>query len=249
MIQPPQIHFITVATRPHPILDVLLKTFQRKGESLEVLGLELNCEIGQDLPHVRRLGVKLHLIYEFVHRAHLAADDIVVFCDAYDVVFCGDRATVAERFEAMGHAVVFGAELGCYPDGWKAGLYPPAPNAFKFLNSGLFAGRVAALRECMRDYAYTADCIEHEVNDQQWWTDVFLSGKHDMVLDYEHALFLNCVWIDEGKITIDSPESGDVVRIGSATPQFLHGNGPGKDTQQFQRVLERFRCADFTYNK
>jgi len=235
----PKIHFITVATKPHPVLDVLVKTFRNKGEHLEVLGLELNCDIGQDLPHVRRLGVKLHLIYEFLHRATVAAaDDIVVFCDAYDVVFCGDRATVAERFASMGHAIVFGAELGCYPDGSKASLYPEAPNAFKFLNSGLFAGRAAALRECMRDYVYDADVIEHEVNDQQWWTDVFLSGKHDMVLDYHHALFLNCVWINEGLITMGDYD--DVVRFGGATPQFLHGNGPGKDTQQFRSILERF---------
>lgn len=239
-----EMHFITIATKPHPILDILLKTFAAKGEKLEVLGLELNCDIGQDLPHVRRLGVKLYKIYEFVHRPTLAPDDIVVFCDAYDVIFCGDRATILERYLAMGRAIVFGAELGCYPDGWKAGLYPEAPNPFRYLNSGLFVGRVAALRECMCNYAFSPDVIEHEVNDQQWWTDVFLSKKHDIVLDYHHSLFLNCVWIREAGLRLEDDGASlenSKVRFDDATPQFIHGNGPSKETEAFQRILNHYR--------
>lgn len=215
-------HFITIATQPHPVLDILVKTVESKGEQIEVLGLEENRSIGQDLPNgSRRLGIKLRELHKFIIKSSLNPDDIVLFTDAYDVYYSGDKSTIIERFKQMDKPIVFGAEKCCYPDSSKASLYPFTTSEFQFLNSGLFIGRVSAFRECMINYVFDDD-----VNDQLWWTDTFLKNQHLIQLDYTNQLFLNCVWLDKSDLLIT--EDKVVLRYNNSTPQLIHGNGPSK---------------------
>jgi hypothetical protein len=102
-------------------------------------------------------------------------------------------------------------------------LYPPTSSSFRFLNSGLFVGRVTALRECMND------CVNEfitDINDQLWWTEKFLERQDIIELDYENKLFLNCVWLHDYEVIIN----GDKVTtpFNSNDPQLIHGNGPSK---------------------
>ena len=213
-------YFITVATQPHPVLDILLKTVESKGEQIEILGLNENRKVGQDLPNgSRRLGIKLKELYDFINRNYLNANDIVLFTDAYDVFYSGDKTTILNRFKEMNKPIVFGAEACCYPDGSKANLYPKTNSRFRYLNSGLFIGKIGAFRECMKNYIFDDD-----VNDQLWWTEIFLNNQHLIELDYTNQLFLNCVWMNEKDILI----SDDKVTYNNTTPQIIHGNGPSK---------------------
>jgi hypothetical protein len=213
-------HYVTLATKPHPVLDLLQKTVQSKGEEITVLGLNENREIGQDLPNgKRRLGVKIKYLYDYLMNDSLELNDIVLFSDAYDVCYVGDQNTIIERFLKMDKPVVFGAELCCYPDESKASQYPPSPNGFRFLNSGLFIGRVYALRDCLKDYVF-----DDEENDQLWWTNTFLKRQDIMQLDYHNKLFLNCAFLNPSEIT----RNGDIFTFHGKTPQLIHGNGPSK---------------------
>jgi len=215
-------YFITIATQPHPVLDILTKTVESKGEQIEVLGLGENRSIGQDLPNgSRRLGIKLRELFDFIHRPNINSNDIILFTDAYDVYYSGDKTTILDRFLKMDKPIVFGSEKCCYPDGSKAALYPPTHSPFPFLNSGLFIGRASAFRECMLNYVFDDD-----INDQLWWTDIFLKNQHLIQLDYTNQLFLNCVWLHDNDLIIT--EDKVLVKFNNSTPQLIHGNGPSK---------------------
>ena len=215
-------YYITVATKPHPILDILIKTVESKNESLEILGLENNCYIGQDLPNgSRRFGIKLLEVYNFLKRDNLKDNDIILFSDAYDVYYSGNKSTIIERFNKMNKPIVFGGEQCCYPDASKSSLYPTTNSPFRYLNSGLFIGRVYALRESMKDYVYLDD-----TDDQLWWTNKFLERQDLIELDYNNLLFLNCVWLNKEDLIIY--EDKVTFRNGN-TPQLTHGNGPSKE--------------------
>ena len=219
-------YYITIATKPHPVLDVLIKTVENKGENIEVLGLARNMEIGHDMSNLpigigRSLGVKLIEVHNFINRNCLEPNDIVLFSDAYDVYYCGNKSTIIDRFKKMNKPIIFGAEQCCYPDGSKHILYPHSDNRFRFLNSGLFIGRVYALRECMKDYIVSDEII----NDQLWWTNKFLERQDIIGLDYTHELFLNCLWVNEKELSIKNDQ---VIFNNNIDPQLIHGNGPSK---------------------
>jgi hypothetical protein len=218
---------ITIATQPHPILDLLKKKVELHDESIEILGLRNEAyTIGQDLPNARRMAVKLREVYNFINRETLNENDIVLFTDAYDVYYSGNKETVIKNFKEMNKPIVFGAEQCCYPDGSKAGLYPPTSSCFRYLNSGLFIGRVHALRECMNN-------IENEfmtndnIDDQLWWTEKFLERPDLIELDYHNTLFLNCVWLGEHQVIINGDKVTTI--FNKNVPQLIHGNGPSKE--------------------
>ena len=228
-------YLITVSTKPDKVLDILVKNIQSKGETIEILGKKsFPYEIGQDFHGGRKMKIKLDEVYNFINRPSLNPNDIVLFTDAYDVYYSGDKKTVLERFKKMNKPIVFGAEKCCYPDASKSKLYPHIQSAFRYLNSGLFIGRIEALRECMKNIEY--ETIEDNCDDQLWWTNKFLERQDLIKLDYNNELFLNCVWCDKNDLILN----GDKVtlRYNNSTPQFIHGNGPSKDI--IQPLLDYF---------
>jgi len=215
-------YYITVATKPHHVLDVLIKTVESKNESIEVLGCDKNCTLGGELHgNGRKFGVKLLEVYDFLKRDNLNDNDIVLFSDAYDVYYSGNKSIIIERFNKMNKPVVFGGEQCCYPDASKSCLYPNTNSPFRYLNSGLFIGRVHALRECMKDYIYIEDA-----DDQLWWTNKFLERQDLIELDYTNQLFMNCLWLRDDDLIIN--EDKVVFNRTGSTPQLIHGNGPSK---------------------
>ena len=89
-------------------------------------------------------------------RAHLTTldpDRLVLFVDAYDVLFAANEVDILERYASL-HVppgrVVFGAESGCFPD-WMApfgrsfceGRFPKAGGEYRSL---LLRGQTSALR-------------------------------------------------------------------------------------------------------
>jgi procollagen-lysine,2-oxoglutarate 5-dioxygenase 1 len=213
------LRFITVATKPHPMLDFLRSQFEADGHTLTVLGLDLNRAIGWEASG--NLGLKLDLFKQFVTSDVVAADDIIVFMDAYDVVYAGNATTLLERFATFGKPIVFGAECDCSPDGPIRARYPDATKGkqLRFLNSGLCMGRTWALRECFVGYSFV-----DAINDQLWWKQKYVERLDLIELDHDIALFLNCHGLDKNMIHLDNK----VATYGDKTPQFLHFNGSAK---------------------
>jgi len=213
-------YYITVATKPHPVLDVLKQTVASKGEMLTVLGMKEDRDIGWYFSG--NFGVKLREVYDFIFDDDRSPNDIVLFTDAYDVYYCGNLETLLERYREFGKPIVFGAEVYCSPIPARAADYPAADKThfFPYLNSGMFIGRVDALRACMRDYQY-----KDAQDDQIFWTDQYLAHPDLITLDHENRLFLNCVALDEREILV---HDGDQVTFRGATPQLVHANGGDK---------------------
>jgi hypothetical protein len=210
-------HYITIATKPHPVLQHLQKKVESNGETITVLGMQEQRAIGWE--NHQRFGVKLREVYEFLKRPDLLPNDIVMFTDAYDVIYCGDKEEIIRRYFTFNKPIVFGCETECNPDPARESEYAFRNAEFPFLNSGMFIGRVWALRQCMEGYVY-----DDYHDDQRFWTTQFFEHPDLIELDYRNLLFLNTHGIESRFFNYKS----GVVFYKSANPMFFHVNGPDK---------------------
>jgi len=126
---------VTVATKNHVMLDLLKSQIKQSGEELNIYGLELNKTIGWESHG--NLGLKLQYLHDIANHPSMNDTDIILFVDAFDVVYSGDTQTILKRFETFKKPLVFGAELLCSPNGNLASNYPDSNGSpFKYLNSG-----------------------------------------------------------------------------------------------------------------
>jgi hypothetical protein len=220
-------YYITVATKPHKVLDRLKQRLNRQGEEIIVLGSQEDRYIGWQSSG--NFGIKLREVQTFLQRSELDENDIVLFTDAYDVLYYGDRYEILRRYLEFNVPIVFGSEMYCNPVPSYAEKYPFRDAAFPYLNSGLFIGRVGALRACMKDYMY-----EDKHDDQLFWTQVYLSNPNLISLDYHHSLFFNTAGTKETDVLL---QDGKCYFYG-ADPLFVHVNGPDKG--ELDRFLREY---------
>jgi hypothetical protein len=218
-----QFYYITVATKPHFILDKIINKVTSQGEKIEVLGKNEDRYIGW---HSKgNFGIKLKEVYDFLDNMDLNDNDIVLFTDAYDVIYYSNQDEIIKRYLELNSPIVFGAERLCNPDPKRESEYTFKNTEFPFLNSGMFIGRVWALRICMIGYVY-----DDNHDDQRFWTTQFLELKDLIKLDYENHLFLNTAEVPIDEIHYD----GTTVTYKDRKPLFVHVNGPDKsDLKKF----------------
>lgn len=213
------LYYITVATKPHRVLNKIQEHCAKNGETIHILGGQENRLIGWE-GH-QNFGVKLREVAEFLKKPELNNDDIILFTDAYDVVYCGTQKEILKRFLEFGKDIVFGCEKQCNPDPPRAKEYKIRDREFSYLNSGLFIGRVAALRKCILDYQYNDND-----DDQRYWTTQFFNKPELITLDYNNSIFLNTVDIEMRYFVWDQSES--IALYKDTNPLFVHVNGPDK---------------------
>lgn len=213
-----ELHYITVATLPHPMLDNLQKQVMTNDQiQMRILGREENRPIGWQSRG--NFGIKLKKVYEFLQNPELSNDAIILFTDAYDVAYFGTQSNILSTYTSFAKPIVFGGEKHCNPDPHKKRDYPDTTSEFPYLNSGLFIGKVWALRQCMQGYAYND---AHD--DQRYWTSKFLQHPDLITIDYGARMFLNTVDIDMKMFQVDNHR----VRYRNYYPAFVHVNGPDK---------------------
>ena len=218
-----KIHYITVATKPHPVLDKLLDKSHSYGEDITVLGLEENRDIGWK--GGANFGIKLREVHKYLQRKDLHKNDIVLFSDAYDVAQIGSQNEIRKRFLMFSKPIVFGAEIGCHPDKDRApeyGLILPG-TIFPYLNSGLFIGRVWALRKCFSGYSY-----KDAEDDQRFWTTQYLKRRDLIELDTHARLFLNCAFLNIKDIDYNKYTNTVTYSKTQTHPLVIHANGHDK---------------------
>jgi hypothetical protein len=220
----PNIYYITIATKPHLVLDNIKKTCEKNGEKIIVLGQQENRYIGWQ--NTGNFGIKLREVQTFVLGTHLNDDDIILFTDAYDIIYAGNQSEILERFLAFEKPIIFGAEKYCNPKPSLSSQYKFKDTEFPYLNSGMFIGYVHALRECISNYMYNDN---HD--DQLFWTLQFLNRPHLIGLDYQCSLFLNTYNIDNSRFSYNKVENHAKYR--EYNPLFVHVNGPDKVDLQF----------------
>ena len=213
------LYYITVSTRPHPVLDKLKEKVRANGEKIEVLGEHENRSIGWE--HQQRFGVKLREVSDYLKRNHLLPNDLILFTDAYDVAYFGTHQEVIAQYKTFNYPIVFGCEKECHPDASAASGYDNTDREFPFLNSGMFIGTVKALRKCIMDYKY-----EDTDDDQRYWTQQYFDHPDTIALDYDNKLFLNTSKFNQEMFIYDR-EAGMAI-YKHASPLFVHVNGPDK---------------------
>ena len=212
-----KLYYITVATKPHPVLDRIKKNVEQNGEIIHVLGETENRFIGWQSS--QNFGVKLREVYKFIQRVSLRPNDVILFTDAYDVAYAGNKNEIISRYNCFNKPILFGCEKHCNPDPHKASRYIDIDKEFPFLNSGMFIGRVWALQKCMEGYEFNDG-----EDDQRYWTSKFLSNPELIALDYDNKLFLNTVDIDMRYFSWN----GKIAIYNLKKPLFIHVNGPDK---------------------
>ena len=212
-------YYITISTKSHPILQKLIQKVQQNGEHIEVLGEQENRVIGWE--NQQRFGIKLREVADYLKRPHLKPDDIILFTDAYDIAYFGTKNELIERYLKLSYPIVFGCENECHPDPQKSVLYTKTDVEFPYLNSGMFIGRVYALRKCIETYKYN-----DTDDDQRWWTNQYLENPDLITLDYENTIFLNTSGFHRHFFMFDIENSIAIYK--NNNPLFVHVNGPDK---------------------
>lgn len=213
----PKLYYITVATKPHPVLDKIVERAKKQNEQIHILGLQENRAIGWE--GTANFGVKLRETRDFLFQPHIRPQDIVLFTDAYDVVYCGSQNEIANRFLRIDKPIVFGCESQCHPDANMAALYKNRQLEFPYLNSGMFIGYAWALRHCLIQYEYND---AHD--DQRFWTQQYFRQPWLFGLDHENTLFLNTEDMDWNQLSWNN----NVAIYKQKNPMFVHVNGPDK---------------------
>ncbi len=134
-------------------------------------------------------GHKVNLLRE--HLKTLPDNDVVLFCDGYDVFVNAKIEEFISRYLSFNKKVVFAAEKYCWPDDTLAksmeeltlkqheGLDTP----YKYLNSGVFMGRVSELKNIIN--SEIEDCDDDQFYYQKKW----LSEEYDIIIDTDCYMF------------------------------------------------------------
>lgn len=185
-------------TQPYYIPNKFMASIQRFGMEPTMLGAKHPW---------RGLMTKARLYRQWLREGRTNADVLIV-CDAWDIVFAVHPEEVAGRFVQrslpMGApaALMFNAERNCFP---LAHVQPQFDDLaerradgspWKYLNGGFIIGspqNILAMFEAMKlddieDDYQRADGSWHNPNDQEFYTLVFLAQPVPMALDYKCEL-------------------------------------------------------------
>jgi len=172
-------------------------------------------------------GHKVNLLRKYLKT--LPGNDVVLFTDAYDVLYNAGIAEITTRYLGFNTKVLFSAEADIWPDSSLAEQFHNHPNNLKtkyqYLNSGTFIGQVDELIRMLDDSE-----VSDDGDDQLFYQKLFLSGKYDVKLDYEGYLF-QC---NEDSISYEN--SNFYNPITNCCPSIYHGNGGERAKVKFDEL-------------
>lgn len=175
-------------------------------------------------------GQKLNLVKAAIES--LPDEDIVLFCDGYDVIFNDTLEEVVSRYKSFNCEVLFGAEKTCWPDTMLKNFFTDNTTEYKYLNSGLYIGKVGALKTILQTHINNSD------DDQYYMQLAFIryNVTNFIKLDYENYVFQNLSgayedveWLANGQVRNKATR---------CTTCILHGNGGAKDKERFLEFIK-----------
>lgn len=216
------LHYITVATKPNPVLTHIQDTCHWHKNEVKILGLKGS-------------GIKLREVHTFINNPELGDSEIVLFSNSYDIAVVGNQAEIKRRFMMFQKPIVFSGEKICRSGKHLASKYDSyLGGEFPYLNSGLFIGRVWALRKCMAEYKF-----KDSDDDQIFWTKQYFKHRELIELDHHAKLFLTSSRLNEKTdIDWDSNKGQLTCNLTHSHPLMLHV--PGKDKSILFTVIGRY---------
>jgi hypothetical protein len=229
---------VTLATKPHPNLNILADTCARNGISLNVLG----WNDGRKQGAVAGFGLKLHYLKGFLDWLSSRGDtdnDLVMYVDGYDVMFCGSMGEIVEAYLSYGVDILFSGEVMFWfkrgRNGSYARLQGGLDGPYPHLCAGVFLGRAEPLRHVVQGRSYGV-----HTNDQVWWIDALTSETNSRTShprDPENPVRTvsmdvdrwgrmgTTMWGTITKVSFDRSAGRFYNRTSRSHPNFLHFDG------------------------
>ena len=215
------------------------------------------------------LSQKLQAAYEYA--TSLPPGDLLLFTDAFDVLFTGGPTEIVRQFLLHNSSLLFSAECGCWPHIMeRKGRacfydYPAAPTPYRYLNSGSWIGTALAAATMLSEVIRLAGNDFRNANDQKLVADMFISRRFNISLDYHNSIFQSMHMTRDPPLPLCDP-SEDMQLTSDGTwlnrrtrgrPALLHFNGGGKPLHlgmearmwykdlRFNSPTDRQRLADY----
>lgn len=199
-------------------------TYATNSDHDGVVNFRLSARLHGIEPIILGVGVKYegHLCkFKTMQRVlqELNNDEIILFADAYDVVFAAGESSIKARYFRLDcpHILV-GAETACNPNQELKSKYPLCNDPYPYLNSGCYIGKVWALKIMFSDMNLFN--LPNSINDQDIMTHYYLSNTGLIVLDTKAVLFQNLFGADAH---INYTNGQNVLT--EEYPVLFHGNG------------------------
>ena len=216
-----QTHIITVGTDENKMWG-LEQSAKRHG--ITYLNLGSGVEWGGGTMEGQGGGHKINLVRS--HIQTLPDEDIVLFVDGYDVLFTDNIHSIKERFDGFDCDILFAAEKSCWPQPTIAPQFPMTPTLYKYLNSGVYMGKVARLNH------FFSEVVANDQDDQLWMQKRFLGANGlNVKLDHEGYIF-QC----DDEVSFD----GQQISNGMCCPCIYHGNGGDDAKARFNSLADKF---------
>lgn len=213
--------------------DMFLKSLARHNVAPTVLGM--NEWWGGLMTKPRRLR-------EWLRAGHCTAE-ILIVCDAFDIVFVDPPEQSGEAFLKTWPSapIVFNAERGIFPRGELAHKFDDIPGPWKYLNSGFFIGtpaHILAMLEAMWlddivDDVKASDALHGGAgrwinpNDQGWYQLMYAAQPVPIQIDERCSIAqcLSACTLDE--FDLEGPRIRN--RVKNTRPGVWHFNGGSKN--------------------
>lgn len=216
-----QTHIITVGTDENKMWG-LEQSAKRHG--ITYLNLGQGVEWGGGTMVGQGGGHKINLVRS--HIQTLPDEDLVLFVDGYDVLFTDNIHSIKERFDGFDCDILFAAEKSCWPQPTIAPQFPMTPTPYKYLNSGVYMGKVARLNH------FFSEVVANDQDDQLWMQKRFLGANGlNVKLDHEGYIF-QC----DDEVSYD----GQQISNGMCCPCIYHGNGGDDAKARFNSLADKF---------
>jgi hypothetical protein len=227
LIADPKLRICTVATQQTKGLNQLLDSADRYGLSIEILGM--------GIPFLGN-SHKFMLVQDYIE--NLDEDDVVLFVDAYDVLFFADEDKILQTFLDFDKPFIISVERYCWPYPELEPLFPRGPTSFRYINSGSYMGYVYQIKDIMNDIRpgpYQDDqglITKHYFQNPDMYTfdvygELFMPLAGVIIQEFEFNYFDKTVTMGETGVK----------------PCMIHGNGGSRP--MYQQMYDQFYLIDY----
>lgn len=207
--------------------------------------------LGQSEGEYTGLSDKPRILYNAIKNG-LIKEQIIIFVDAWDVVFIDRIETLIEKYKSFNSSIVIGAEKNCFPSNFQKEFERlPYSSSYKYLNSGVIVGETDAIMTALEamdapnlpvDYHDSRKGYNHHFNDQAYYMDLYLRQPVEIKLDYKCAIAQNMQDVTEDDLLFAWFNKSNTPFIMNtetqSMPAIIHWNGGSKTGWSRERILK-----------
>lgn len=240
--------YFSVATKPHPNLDLLISLSKHFDLDVQILGKNDKYLTEWGVMFGRKNGL-YHQALKSVH-----SETIVLLSDSYDFLPLATKEEIIEKFLKINCDIVYNAEYFCHPKGelwteYDRILPENKEYQYRYLNSGMILGRAGKILELFNHYPYS-----ESTDDQLYHTLALLDIRENKTLniniklDVKHEISFAMAG-NIGKLRFDTEQLRFQCWDDDSWPILIHCNGSiGETRPLFDKWNEYHRIPITKYD-